>query len=67
MVLVSRAQGLTAEGIIIRLVKGNQAKLGKGLGLNPMVSEESLQDVKQVNPRAEVYVRNLPRTANLKG
>lgn len=66
MVLVSRAQGLTAEGII-RLVKGNQAKLGKGLGLNPMVSEESLQDVKQVNPRAEVYVRNLPRTANLKG
>lgn len=55
-VLVSRAQGF--QGGIGLVIVASQAQLGTGLGLSPLGSEESLQDVKQVNPGADLYVRS---------
>lgn len=51
MLLVSRAQGFQG-GIGL----GSKARSSQGRGLG---SEESLQDVKQMNLRADLYVRSL--------
>lgn len=49
------------------LVREDRPELGKVLGLSTIGSEESLQDMKQVTPRADVYVRSLTRTPNVRG
>lgn len=41
--------------------------MGEGARGEPIGSEESLQDMKQVNPRADAYVKSLTRTANVRG
>lgn len=62
--LVSRAMGLQGG---LGLVREDRPELGKVLGLSTIGSEESLQDMKQVTPRADVYVRSLTRTPNVRG
>lgn len=46
--------------------QGSQARVGEGARGEPIGSEESLQDMKQANPRADVYVKSLTKTANVR-
>lgn len=61
MVSVSRSQGF--QGGIELVSKPGLA------GEGPWVESSglSLQDMKQMNPRADLYVRSLTRIANLRG